>query len=799
MRPGNSEDASRAGALAKLVVTCALAGALVGGLLLPIVGSIGLVARNAAGRFLAARCDIHETPPPQRSTIFARDGKTVIARLFTQNRAPLTLDQVPRPLIHALIDTEDRRFYQHHGVDVRGLLRAALHDLVGGGDTQGGSTLTMQYVKQVRLYQASTPAQRQAAVASTLNRKLQNAKCAIELEKRYSKRQILQKYLDIAFFGENSYGLATAARTYFNRPVTQLTVPQSALLVGLLQAPSQYDPFLHPAAALERRNEVISNMAAVNDIPQTAVTRYQQAPLGLASRRPPPVPEGCAHANPSVLNAGFFCDYVLQWLHDHGVSQSDLDTGGLHITSTLDASLQSRGQRRIWHAGLKSGADYILVMPSVDPTTGDVTTMITSRRYGLAHGESTDALFTKAYAGAGSTYKYFTAAAALTAGAPTSLRLTTPGNRYTTKHCSSGKFTVHNAGDYPDTMPLRDALPQSSNTYFVALEDRFFGCRLGPVTHTAVRLGMNRLRQPLTPNARLPIATEVARSEEPTFTLGQEPTSSLELTGAFSAAVNDGVLCPPTPVLSVQRADGRPITIGRPACHRVLSPYVARTLITLMRHDTTDGTASGYFGNWYANGGSSVAAKTGTDNNAADNANSALWFVGMTPRLVSAASLVDPMHPKETVHGLPGLPGAWVGQDIFGAYAATYWLAAFGPRLQRPWSWPSVAALGGQPVPSVVGRTEHDATRILRRAGFQVAIFPVECGSARPVGRVAYEQPPYAAAGSVVTICISDGQPLTVRRPPPNILVTPPPAPPPPGGGNGQGNGHGHGHGHGGG
>jgi membrane peptidoglycan carboxypeptidase len=410
---------SKAWALVRLMLTVLVAGVVVAAVLVPLVLGTGLLARSAADRFLNARCDVIETPPPQRSTLYARDGETVIAHLFTQNRAPVRLDQVPHDLVHALIATEDRRFYQHHGIDIRGLIRAGVHDLVSGS-TQGGSTLTMQYVKQLRYFQARTAAQRQAAIAPSLDRKLQNAKCALAFERRYSKAQILRKYLDIAFFGEHSYGVATAAKTYFGVPVSKLRLPQSALLVGLLQAPSEYDPFLHPLVARQRRNQVIANLAEVGYISNAAATRYGREPLGLASHHPPPEPEGCAHANPSIPNAGFFCDYVLNWLHQHGISQRELNTGGLHVVTTLDAHLQRHGQQAIWHAGLKRSADYILVMPSVDPTNGNVTTMITSRPYGNDghhHAQSAEPLFTAAYAGAGSTYKYFTAAAAMTAGA----------------------------------------------------------------------------------------------------------------------------------------------------------------------------------------------------------------------------------------------------------------------------------------------------------------------------------------------------------------------------------------------
>jgi membrane peptidoglycan carboxypeptidase len=169
-----------------------------------------------------------------------------------------------------------------------------------------------------------------------------------------------------------------------------------------------------------------------------------------------------------------------------------------------------------------------------------------------------------------------------------------------------------------------------------------------------------------------------------------------------------------------------------------------------------------------------VGGKTGTDNNAKDNGNSALWFVGSTPRLVAAASLVNPQNPKQTVHDLPHMPGNWVGQDVFGAYASTYWLAAYGPALRHKWTWPARSAIpASREVPSVTGEERAAAVSRLRKAGFKVDVFPVECGSERPRGTVAYQQPPRANPGAVVTICLSSGDAPYVYVPPP----PPPPAP----------------------
>jgi membrane peptidoglycan carboxypeptidase len=234
------------------------------------------------------------------------------------------------------------------------------------------------------------------------------------------------------------------------------------------------------------------------------------------------------------------------------------------------------------------------------------------------------------------------------------------------------------------------------------------------------------------------------------------------------------VYCPPSPILRVLSSTGVPLHLRRPSCRRVLSPYVARTIVSLMRQDTHVGTAASYFQGWYARHGSDVAGKTGTDNNAGDNANSALWFVGSTPRLVAAASLVNPNNPKQTVHDLPRMPGTWVGQDVFGAYASTYWQAAYGPALRRHWSWPAASSVpGGRWVPDVTGESRSVAVADLRRAGFRVEVVSVPCGSDEPRDRVAYQQPPRAARGSVVVICLSSGTA-------PYVYVPPPPPPPPP-------------------
>ncbi|HTZ44433.1 MAG TPA: transglycosylase domain-containing protein [Jatrophihabitans sp.] len=747
--------------VAKLLGAAALAGALTAGMVLPFVGGAGVVASKAAGQFLNTACDLTITPAAQTSTIYASDGTTAIARLYAQNRQDVPLSQIPQHVQDALISTEDRRFYSHHGVDLRGLVRAAVNDSGGGGSTQGGSTLTMQYVKQVRYYQANTDAERTAAINQTLDRKVQDAKCAIDLEKRYTKSQILDDYFNIAFFGENSYGIQVAAETYFHRPAAKLTVPQGAMLVGLVQSPSALDPFVNPTAALNRRNQVLQNMQANGKLSAAALARDLAVPLGLSSSKPPVQQRGCSSASPAVLNAGFFCDYAVRWLQDvGGLSQQTIETGGLKIVTSLDVSLQNNGQRAVWNTSLNPSSPTALVMPSVDPKTGHVTTMITSRHYGVNAGQTTLPLFTDAYAGSGSTYKYFTTLTALKLGVQPNFTLTT-GDPYTVRNCPTDQYTqpyvVHNAGNYAATLPLSDALPESVNTYFVGMEDQLFGCNLAPIVQTALGLGMDALNNKNSDGNT--VAQDVVGQHQSTFTLGVSSTSALQLTAAYAAMANDGSFCPADPILSLTDATGKPVGYHKPACSQQFSPQVARTMLQMMTADTNSykGTAGSYFRNWYADGGSPVASKTGT-NNDSGNGNSALWFVGVTPSLVSAAALVNPTNPIATVSGLPAEVSN-NGADVFGAYASTFWLDAYGPSLQsQQWQWPSPTDVPNPvTVPQLAGKQPADALAELASVGLKGSVSTVVCGSGEPKGTVGYYGPQIATAGSTVTLCLSSG------------------------------------------
>jgi membrane peptidoglycan carboxypeptidase len=765
--------------LSQLVALLVIVGVLAAGLLLPYIGGAGLAAKAGADKFLNTTCNLTEEPVQQKTTMYASDGKTVIATLFDQNRQVIPFDHVPVAVTNALISTEDRRFYQHHGVDLRGLIRGALK--TSNGDTQGASTLTEQYVKQVRLYEATTQAERDAAVGQNIDRKILDAQCALQIERKNTKPEILEKYLNIAFFGEGAYGIQTAAQTFFGVDAIRLSIPQAATLVGLVKAPSDFDPFMHPEAAQNRRNLVLDNMVSQNYLSAADAARYKVQQIRLAPHSAPP--RGCAFANPAIKNVGFFCDYALNWLTTTGgLSSKAINTNGLKIVTTLDANLQTSGQASLWtNRGTADTLDpanpYLLAMPSVDPRSGHVTTMITDKHYGLKPGNAAytvNPIFTTAFAGSGSTYKYFTTLAAMKVGVPANYQLTA-GDPYHTTYCPKGSDPkpsgYRNAGAYRSTYPLSLALPLSANTYFIAMEDQLFGCNIAPIVDTALSLGMTALNEKEASGRT--VAQSIVQDQSATFTLGETSTSVLQLTSALGTVANDGVFCPPTPIESVTDTTGKAVPFKRVGCSRQYDSYTARTLVNIMVNDTnpggTGGTSTRFFGDWYNNGGSPIAGKTGTNNSSVcdakgnncqdDGKNSALWFVGITPTFVSAAEFANPQKTTQAIPAVPGVTGEDnSGTDIFGAVASKFWLQAYQGYLQNlHWSWPTVDSTPGIPVDQVTGQSIDEATARLQSAGFKVQVAAFKCGSKELLDNVAFYGPHIAEPGATITLCKSTG------------------------------------------
>src|SRR3954447_18818285 len=260
--------------LGVMVAVAAVMGVLVAGLALPFAAVTGLSARSAADSMEKLPANLATQPLAQRTRILGRDG-AVLATLYDQNRVNVSLSQVAPVMRKSIVAIEDYRFYQHGALDLRGTLRAFVTNQANNGTTQGGSSITQQMVKMTLVTQAKTKAQRLAATADTYQRKVNELRYAIAFEDKYSKDWILERYLNIAYFGDGAYGIEAASRHYFSKPASRLTLSEAALLAGLVKNPTGYDPTNYPTRARDRRNTVIARMAELNVISATEARRTQ--------------------------------------------------------------------------------------------------------------------------------------------------------------------------------------------------------------------------------------------------------------------------------------------------------------------------------------------------------------------------------------------------------------------------------------------------------------------------------------------------------------------------------------------
>ncbi|HKR52331.1 MAG TPA: transglycosylase domain-containing protein [Pseudonocardiaceae bacterium] len=393
---------------------CLLAGLLVAGLLLPAVGAAGLASNQASDTVNSVSSGLVQSQVPLVSTITDKEG-VPIAYLFDQNRFNTPPQAIADTMKAAIISIEDRRFFEHNGVDWRSTARALTTNLTASGSAlegQGASTLTMQYVKNYLLYAvARNEAERAAAVETSPARKLREIRVALQLEKQLSKDEILARYLNIVFFGHNTYGVAAAARTYFNTTPDRLTIAQAALLAGLVRSTSAYDPVTHPEQALARRNLVITEMANVGSINSEQASAAMAEPLGV--QRPlTGLTNGCVGAGPAD---GFYCQYTLDYLSSLGWTEDKLRRGGYLIRTNLDRRASDLAKRAANSEVPTQTKGIANAMAIVEPgrERHPVRALVANRDYGLDAdaGQTSYALPSLVQGfGAGSIYKIFTAA-----------------------------------------------------------------------------------------------------------------------------------------------------------------------------------------------------------------------------------------------------------------------------------------------------------------------------------------------------------------------------------------------------
>jgi membrane peptidoglycan carboxypeptidase len=745
------------GRLTLFVGASALSGVLVAALAVPFLGSVGLVAKDSAESFQSLPSELELPPLPQRSTLLAADGSH-LATFYDENRISVPLDQVAPIMRQAVVAIEDARFYEHGGVDPKGAVRALVTNLQSGGIEQGASTLTMQYVRNVlKEIAGENPEEQAAAVEQSITRKLQEMSYAVALEQKYTKDQILEGYLNISYFADGVHGVEAASRHYFNKNASQLSLPEAALLAGIVQRPGRYDPVKFGPAAVARRNVVIERMVELGVVPRADADAAIASPIGLNVQE---TGNGCETAN---YQAGFFCDYVLKVLQNDpafGETKADrtnlLLRGGLTITTTLDPRMQDAAQAGI-DGRIEQDNEVAVALATVEPGTGVIKAMASNRRYSPNEtpGTTTVNLSTDYATGnsrgfqGGSTFKTFVLAAAIAQGIPLSQTYSAPARISLPNfpNCRNGGrrfpdvWEPANAGGSYEAIDMVTATRSSVNTYYAQLEQQTGFCAAMDMAKAA---GVSRA------DGREDFLSD--RS----FVLGPEEVSPLTMAEAYATFAARGVHCEPRAISAVTDAAGQPIAVPPQTCEQAIAQPVADVVNAVLQQVLTPG----------ATGANMIidrpaAGKTGTT-----NGNVAVWFNGYTPQLSTAVWA-----------GFPGESRSLVNLTIMGQRLSE----AFGSRLPGP-IWKDVMSVqleGMEPVgfegpdysqlpgmeievPRVSGLPVNEAVAALQGAGLQVAIRDGAVNSRVGAGLVAFTDPRSGSRtgpGATVTIYVSNGIP----------------------------------------
>src|ERR1039457_6289932 len=672
------------GVVGRLALLSAASGVLVAALVIPAVGVTGIAVRNEANKF-----NTLSTPElgqlPVRSQILD-DAGNVLAYYYPRgiDRVPVTFSQIAPVMRRAIVATEDSRFYQHGAIDLKGTIRAFVNDFEHK-PIQGGSTLAQQYVKNVLILSAADP-QKEAASATgqTLSRKIRELRMAVEVEHQMSKESLLAGYLNVAYFGNESYGIQVAAQHYFDVPAADLTLPQAALLAGMVENPARYDPSLQPTLSLHRRNVVLARMLQLGDITKAQEKQAEATPVTLHISQQQ---TGCT--SDSAAAAAYFCDYTLAVMHDdpaYSKAWNQLQgKGGLTIYTPLDPTDQHAANEAVNYmlppppSADNPGADAAAEV-LIQPGTGYVRAIANDRPYGNgAVDYAVDSVYNGGPDGVqtGSSSKIFTLLTALEQGVPFGyVQTVSAGPETITGYTSCSGLS----SSYPDLIndspsekgafTLYLATAQSVNIYFAELEKKVGLCS---VVKTAAALGVHRatgqslfqgVGTPGTPGYLFPA------DDEPSFTLGSINVSPMTMAAAYATVASRGIYCHPVAITKIVEGSGTQLPVESAGCHRVLSTDVADAASYVLQSVLTVGTAAGL------GIGRPAAGKTGTSDSFAYAA-----FGGYTPDLAGYVSVFYPNGP--TRYTMASYPRSCYrvqcdGAGMFGADAPAHiWQMTF--------------------------------------------------------------------------------------------------------------------------
>ena len=696
-RTGGSVGSVGAG-LATLVGGGVVAGLLAAGLAVPVVATAGAGADAAVEMFEDLPTQLDPSALPVRSTLRYADG-SVMTTFYSENRVLVPLDAVAPVMRDAVVAIEDSRFYEHGGADPQGIARAFVNNLTGGG-TQGASTLTQQWIKNVLLQQAREAGDEDAIAALTTPdeaRKVREIRLAIAAEEEYSKDEILGNYLNIALFGANTYGVEAASEYYFGHPASELSLEDAALLAGMIQNPSFYEPTRNPQDAQHRRDVVLGRMLELGKIDQAqhdaAVAVPIEAQLAITA---PPL--GCTPA----AGSAYFCDYAVKtFLADpaFGETRDDrvalLYRGGIDVTTTLDIPSQYAAEQAVEETVPADDPSEVgATIVSVQPGTGRVLAMSENRRYVTADTESsaeTNLNYNTDFdlGGSegfqpGSNWKPFTLATWLKEG--NTLRETVPAAReritlpltdFTT--CEGrlvGEWEVKNSeGTGTGRMSVLQATYDSVNTAYASMAQRLDLCA---IRATAESMGAHPANVEKTPRL----------GALPANILGSNEVAPLTMAAAYATFASGGTYCPPRPLEAVLDRDGQPLQPTVEPCTQPLatadhtSAEIANTVTYALENVFTEGTAARVG----APDGRPAAGKTGTTDFTVHT-----WFSGYTPQLATTAWVGQPTSSQTE----DGDPNSLSRENINGNGRRSVYGSTYAAPMWRDYM---EDALEGQPV-----------------------------------------------------------------------------------------------------
>jgi penicillin-binding protein 1A len=575
-----------------------------------LVGAFA-VGTAVAGPFFWYSCSLDGLEahgPSQASILVSSDGTRLGLLGASGLRQPVGLRRISPAMRKAMVDTEDRRFYDNNGIDYIGIIRALKSDVSSGGFAQGASTIEQQLVRNLYL----TPQQ-------SIGRKINEACLAVQLDKQWSKDRILTTYLNDIYFGQQAYGIEAAAKAYFDVDAKDLTLEQAALLAGLPQAPSAYDPLNRPDAAKARRAEVLRAMLDAGDITRGRYRKAVHSPLGLHPR-----------PTPGLGRQNYLTDFITnQLVNEFGAER--VRQGGLRVYTTLDAKMQAEATQAILGT-LDRKNDPAGSVVSIDPKTGQIRAMaIAQTGKHISYDLPVDG-----QRQAGSTFKMFV----LTHAVARQI------NPYSTKYLSApfvgpDNWHVHTfENTYSGRIPLTQATLLSDNTVYARLT---LDVGPKPVAELAHKMGIQSTLKPV-----------------PSIVLGVNAVSPLDLANAYATLADGGVEHDPSILTKVVFPDGHTERASNSVGKQVVDPRVAGVVTRVLEANVRAGT-----GTAAALPGRPAAGKTGTTDSFAD-----AWFAGWVPQLTTVSWVGYPTKekPMRDVHGIPGVTGGTLPAQIWHTY-----------------------------------------------------------------------------------------------------------------------------------